>query len=35
MPDTILKRPDCPFDLPIGLTVTNGDVVMDNTKTFA
>ena len=35
MPDTILEHPDHPFDLPIGLTVANGDVVMDNTKTFA
>ena len=34
-PDTILKRPDHPFDLPVGLTITNSDVVMDNTKTFA
>ena len=35
IPDTILEHPDRPFDLPIGLTVANGDVVMDNTKTFA
>ena len=35
MPDTILEHPDRQFDLPIGLTVANGDVVMDNTKTFA
>ena len=34
-PDTILKHPDRPFNLPVGLTVTNGDVVMDDTKTFA
>ena len=34
-PDTILERPDCPFNLPIGLTIANGDVVMDDTKTFA
>ena len=34
-PDTVLQRPDRPFDLPVGLTITNGDVVMDNTKTFA
>ena len=34
-PDTILEHPDRPFDLPIGLTIANGDVVMDNTKTFA
>ena len=33
--DTILKCPDHPFDLPIGLTVANSDVVMDDTKTFA
>ena len=33
--DTILKHPDHPFDLPVGLTVTNGDVVMDDTKTFS
>ena len=35
MLDTILERPDCPFDSPVGLTVANGDVVMDDTKTFA
>ena len=35
MSDTILERPDHLFNLPIGLTVANGDVVMDNTKTFA
>ena len=35
VPDTILRHPDRPFDLPIGLTVANGDVVMDDTKTFA
>ena len=34
-PDTILEHPDHPFDLPVGLTVTNGDVVVDDTKTFA
>ena len=34
-PDTILKHPDCPFNLPVGFTVTNGDVVMDDTKAFA
>ena len=33
--DTILKHLDCPFYLPVGLTITNGDVVMDDTKTFA
>ena len=30
-----LSCPDRPFNLPVGLTVTNGDVVMDDTKTFA
>ena len=35
MPDTILECPDHPFDLPVGLTVANSDVVMYNTKTFA
>ena len=34
-PDTILEHPDCQFYLPIGLTVANSDVVMDNTKPFA
>ena len=34
-PDTILKHPDRLFNLPVGLTVTNGDEVMDDTKTFA
>ena len=34
-PDTILERPDHPFHLPIGLTIANGDVVMDDTKPFA
>ena len=35
VPDTILQRPDRPLDLPVGLTVANSDVVMDDTKTFA
>ena len=35
MPDTILKHPDHPFYLPIGLTVANGDVVVDNAQLFA
>ena len=35
VPDTIFELPDCPFYLPIGLTVAKGDVVMDNTKPFA
>ena len=34
MPDTILKHPDCPFNLPVGFTVTNGDVVVDNAQLF-
>ena len=33
--DTILECPDHPLNLPIGLTVANGDVVMDATKLFA
>ena len=32
--DTILKRPDHPFYMPIGLTVADGDVVMDDTQPF-
>ena len=35
MLNTILKHPDRPFNLPVGLTVANSDVVIDNTKTFA
>ena len=35
MPDTILEHPDHLFYLPIGLTVANGDVVMDNAQPFA
>ena len=35
MPDTILEHPDCPFYLPIGLTVANGDMVMDDAQPFA
>ena len=34
-PDTILGCPDRLFYLPVGLTVANGNVVMDNTKPFA
>ena len=33
-PDTILEHPDCPFYLPVGLTVANSDVVMDNAQHF-
>ena len=33
-PDTILERPNRPFYLPIGLTVSNSDVVIDNAQTF-
>ena len=32
--DTILKSPDCPFYLPVGFTIANGDVVMDDTQPF-
>ena len=32
--DTILEHPDHRFYLPIGLTVANGDVVMDNAQPF-
>ena len=35
MLNTILKHPDHPFYLPIGLTVANGDVVMDDAQPFA
>ena len=34
MPDTILEHPDCPFYLPISLTVASSDVVMDNAQPF-
>ena len=34
-PDTILECPDHPFYLPVGLTVANSDVVMDNAQPFA
>ena len=34
-PDTILKRPDRPFYLPIGLTIANGDVVMNDAQPYA
>ena len=33
-PDTILKHPDCLFYLPIGITIANVDVVMDNAQLF-
>ena len=33
--DTILKHPDCPFYMPIGFTVANGDVVVDDAQPFA
>ena len=35
MPDTILECPDCPFYLPVGLTVANGDEVMDDAQPFS
>ena len=35
MLDTILEHHDCPFYLPIGLTIANSDVVMDNAQPFA
>ena len=35
MPDTILEHPDRPFYLPIGLTIANSDVVMNNAQPFA
>ena len=34
MPDTILECPDHPFYLPVGLTVANSDVVMDDAQPF-
>ena len=34
MLDTILKCPDCLFYLPIGFTVANGDMVMDDAQPF-
>ena len=33
--DTILEHPDHLFYLPVGLTVANSDVVMDNAQPFA
>ena len=33
-PDTILKHPNHPFYLPVGFTVANGDVVVDNAQPF-
>ena len=35
MLDIILDCPDHPFYLPVGLTVANGDVMMDDTKPLA
>ena len=35
MPGAILKHPDCLFYLPIGFTIANGDVVVDDTQPFA
>ena len=29
-PDIILEHPDCLVYLPVGLTIANGDVVMDD-----
>ena len=34
-PDTILEHPDCLFYLPIGLTVANSDVVIDDAQPYA
>ena len=34
MPDTIPEYPDHLFYLPVGLTVANGDVVMDDAQPF-
>ena len=33
--DAILKHLDCPFYLPIGFAVANGDVVVDDAQPFA
>ena len=33
-PDTILRHPDHPFYLPVGSTITNGDMVVDNARPF-
>ena len=35
VPDTILKHPNCPLYLPIGITISNGDMVMDDAQPFA
>ena len=32
MSDTIPKHPDCLFYLPIGFTIANGDMVLNNTQ---
>ena len=34
-PDTILEYPDCTFYLPVGLTVANSDVVMNDAQPLA
>ena len=34
MLDTILKHPDHLFYLPIGFTIANGDVVVDDIQSF-
>ena len=34
MLDTILKCPYCLFYLPVGFTITNGNVVVDNAQPF-
>ena len=34
MLDTILKHPNCLFYLPIGFTIANGDVVIDDAQPF-
>ena len=33
-PDTIFKHPDCLFYLPIGFTIANNDVVVNNAQPF-
>ena len=35
MPDTILEHLDFPFYLPIGLTIANSDVMMNDAQPFA
>ena len=34
MPDTILERPDYPFNLLVGFTIANSDMVMDDAQPF-